>query len=408
MKIINLILDILLILLSYFVPKNKKIILCGAGHGCSFIGNPKYFYLYLVENKKYFSPFWITENKKLFSKLLDKGLPVLYKYSFKGFKNILRSKYLVIEQMPKDILYFGYTGLGRLNYIQTFHGIAFKKIGNDAGYEGKGIAKVNLFASRFIEVFATWLKTILKSNILYKKYKLIIASSEEIKKIIESAFATDKIEILGYPRNDIFFNTNLQFTNYKKELGLGKYKKIICYVPTYRDNYNDVVPFSEEFYSILNKYFKEEQFLLIIKKHPYEKNIQVPDNLTNIQDFSEDVDDLQELLIYVDIVITDYSSVFMEYNLTDRPIIYYSYDYEEYLQNCRGMYYDYYDELPGPFAENEDELFELLKNVDRWFGDENYQNKYIEFKNKFNYFLDGNSSKRLMEYLLAVNNKVKK
>jgi CDP-glycerol glycerophosphotransferase len=399
MKILDFFFDIFLIILSFIIPKNKKIYLFGANHGKSFIGNPKYLYLYLNLNNHDIYSFWITEDKNIVKELNSKNLPVIYKYSFKGFFKILRSNFLIIEQMPKDIIYLGYFIIGRFNYIQTFHGIAFKKIGNDAGKDGIGIAKSNLFGNSIFEKSATYIKTLFKKNLLYKKYSMILSSSEDISQIIKSAFSNEKIEILGYPRNDIFFNANLSFINYNEILKLTEYSKIVCYVPTFRDNYNTVNPFTEKHLREINVILKKKNILFLVKKHQYDKNIQIPSNLSNIINVSEIVDDIQELLLYTDILITDYSSVCLDFALTKKPIIFYSYDYEKYLNNCRGMYYDYYEVTPGPIADNEKELFNLIFNSDEWFNKPEYQKKFMKSTNQFNYYQDGNSSQRLIDFL---------
>src|SRR5690606_3485094 len=107
-----------------------------------------------------------------------------------------------------------------------------------------------------------------------------------------------------------------------------------------------------------NEYLHKNNILLVIKRHPFDKtHFQ---SLSNIKDYSDNIVDVQELLVCTDILITDYSSVFFDFSLTNRPIIFYAYDYNEYLENCRGMYFDYYKEMLGPFARNESELLHLI------------------------------------------------
>jgi CDP-glycerol glycerophosphotransferase len=134
-----------------------------------------------------------------------------------------------------------------------------------------------------------------------------------------------------------------------------------------------------------------------------EKNLKIPKKLSNITDISFEVDDIQEILPFVDILITDYSSTFFDFILTRKPIIYYSYDLEDYLNNCRGMYYDYYKELPGPFAKTEYELINLMKEVNVWSKDKKYIKKYNEFLDKFNKYKDGNSAERLINMLFKIS-----
>ena len=378
--LLKLTLNCILFVLSYIVPKQKKLLLFGSGSGKSFKGNPKYLYLHLLKNKSPYQIHWITKNENVSKNLKDNNYPVLKLYSILGFWNILRAKYLIIDQSAKDISYIGVIN-GRFNIIQTWHGTPLKKIGLKKEKHPIKSIFINLLKNEF------------------SSYILILSTSKVVSSTLSIVFQNKNIKVVGYPRNDVFFNTNLIFENYKEKLNLGIYRKVILYCPTFRDNYESVKPFSDEFFKYLNSYLKKNGDIFLIKKHPFEKNINIPNNLSNIKDVSSAVEDVQELLVFIDILITDYSSVFFDFVLLDRPIIYYSHDFEEYLENCRGMYYEYYKEMPGPFAKNENELLDLIETADKWFNDEGYQIKYKKFKDKFNYYLDGKSSERLFQLI---------
>jgi len=373
--------------LSYFVPKNNNLIVCGSGDGRLFNGNPKYIIMYLHNIDTNIQYYWSTKNKKIYDNLNKKDIPVILTNSFKGFFILLKAKYFVIEKSALDVTYTK-TILGRFNYVQSNHGTPLKKVGDDA---------ITIIKNPKIDRF-------MKTNKLYSKlkYKYFLSKSEEEDKILLSAFGNKNIITLGYPRNDSFFNKNLLFFNYYTKLELNKYKKVFFYAPTFRDGYSSVVPFSDNIYG-LNKYLNENNYALFVKKHPMEKNLKIPKKLSNIKDISFEVDDIQEILPFVDILITDYSSTFFDFILTRKPIIYYSYDLEDYLNNCRGMYYDYYKELPGPFAKTEYELINLMKEVNVWSKDKKYIKKYNEFLDKFNKYKDGNSAERLINMLFKIS-----
>lgn len=382
-KITALFLNFLLFLLSYIIPKKKDTFLFGSGGGNSFKGNPKYLYLYMIKNKeKTDSPnvIWITSNKKVYIDLKNNNLSVVFKFSLKSFFTVLKSEFIIIDQSTKDFSFLG-TILGNFNIIQTWHGTPLKKIGLDSTKKNTNL---------FYKVF-DW---ILKKE--FKNYKMIISSSNEVSKRLKKAFLNNKVLITGYPRNDIFYNQKLSCENLKNKLNLSKYSKIISYLPTFRDVETTIKPFSNKGIIKLNEYLKKKNYLFLLKKHPFDKNFQSFQDLSNIKDFTKEIDDVQEILIYTDLLITDYSSVFFDYMLTNNPVIYYSYDYEEYLKNCRGIYYNYYEELPGPFARNEEELYNLI-STNSWFKKKEYKKKYKEFNNKFNKYQDGKSCERLIK-----------
>ncbi|MEM2698900.1 MAG: CDP-glycerol glycerophosphotransferase family protein, partial [Ignisphaera sp.] len=118
---LGIILNITLAVLSYFVPKDRKLILLGSYN--TFAGNTKTFYLYLLSEQNYFRVLWITHNKNIYKLLQDRQLPVLYIYTPKAFWYILRANFLILTHGPIDTSYY-YFLFGRFNMIQTWHGIA--------------------------------------------------------------------------------------------------------------------------------------------------------------------------------------------------------------------------------------------------------------------------------------------
>jgi len=364
-------LNLSLFILSYIISRKKGLILLGGGLGKKFNGNSKYFYLYLIrkhsERKLYpcISFYWITESYKLYQELKEKNMPVLYKYSIRGFWQILRAEYIVIEsgtaigEGGHDI---GYERLffGKFNIVQTWHGIPIKRICLDA-LEDRGLNNV-------LEIVYYY---------LHKKelslYCCVPAQSKYDQQVLTKAFANPNARILGSARNDIFFDHQYSYKNYQQKFALDKYKKVILYAPTFRDRENSVKPFTEDDLDELNRFFVDQNYVFLVKKHAFDKNLVIPSDLLRIIDVSDKVDDIQEVLIHSDILITDYSSVCFDFALTGRPIIYYPYDFGDYLQSSRKLYIDYFTDMPGPFAKNARELLDLIVNWNIWFEDHNYQ-----------------------------------
>src|SRR5699024_4605719 len=136
--------------------------------------------------------------------------------------------------------------------------------------------------------------------------------------------------------------------------------------------------------------------VFVVKKHPWDRHLKVPQNLKNIIDLTHEIADVQELLVITDSLITDYSGIMTDFAITGRPILLYTYDLEEYLANCRTFYYDIKEILPKPFIYEEKELLDKIKDS-AWQQDPEVQESYKKFQQKFHQYLDGNSSKRVME-----------
>ena len=106
--------------------------------------------------------------------------------------------------------------------------------------------------------------------------------------------------------------------------------------------------------------------------------------------------DIAELYIISDLLITDYSSVFFDFANLKRPMLFYMYDFDEYKNEMRDFYIDV-TELPGPIVKKENDLIEEINNIDTY--NIKYGGKYIDFYNKYNYLDDGKAADRMLEIL---------
>ena len=379
---VNAFLIPLFFIFSYIIPKNKKLILMGSNLGTRFIGNSKYLYLYLLENNiKDISYYWMTKNKGIYNEFRRLGRPVLRCYSLKGIYNILRANYFVVEQSAQDVSGITFT-LGHFNIINLWHGVPIKKILFDNKDDQKG------FFSYFMR--KEW-----------GQYRYVITKAKDDIAFMKSGFRNDNVACLGYARDDILVRGDKQPIS---GINLAKYRAVFLYAPTFRDYYSQLTPFSAQFFDKLNACLSQNNSVLLLKMHIADQNagrdIKLYKNYSNILDITKNVDNLQEILTNIDILITDYSGIAFDFCLLDKPIIFYPYDYENYKNNCREIYYDYFQDMLGPFAKTEDELFSLISTLKIWFNDQNYQERYKKFKDRFNYYQDGLSSKRLYEFII--------
>jgi len=195
-----------------------------------------------------------------------------------------------------------------------------------------------------------------------------------------------------------FFDEKLISHNFKN-LDLDKYEKVLLYCPTFRDVSTSKIPFSKEFLIKLDKYLQSKNYILLDKRHVNEKIDEDYFSFSNIRNISQEVNDIQELLLKTNILITDYSSIFFDYSLLNKSVIFYCYDFDEYLQDCRGVHWDYYNVFPGPFAKTEEELLQTIMSIEKFFSDSSYIKKYNDFRKRFNHYVDGKSNERLLNFL---------
>lgn len=101
--------------------------------------------------------------------------------------------------------------------------------------------------------------------------------------------------------------------------------------------------------------------------------------------------EINELYVLSDILITDYSSVFFDYAVLNRPVYFYMYDLEEYKDELRGFYLDIHTELPGKVYEDEETMLKDVKN-------EIYDYSYLKiFNERFNSEQTGNCAQKVID-----------
>lgn len=237
----------------------------------------------------------------------------------------------------------------------------------------------------------------------------LISTSKIFQSIMAKSFNINEKDVFltGQPRNDLFFEKSNFYE--KKKINKNKYNKIIMYLPTYRkseigDIRNDgkydkekigIISINE--LEILNNNLKNNNNLMLIKMHPMDilqkKNLNQFSNIVILK--SKDLEEINEqlypLLGTSDLLITDYSSVWIDYEILNKPIYFAIDDYSEY-QASRGFTIDkILDILPGDVVQNIDELLESLNNI---------PNKIQkETGDMFNLYKDNQSSKRVLEAL---------
>lgn len=372
-------------MISSIVPKKKYQWVFGAWFGTSISDNPKVLMDYL--NTQYSEINFVWElNEGIDVPERQPNITYVRRNSLKGIWLAMRSKVAVMNQSYEDIC--TYNVIGGAYKVQLWHGVAWKKIGEDAKDDPSGILK-KLHRKNYLR---------LNCNDLY------IASSESQKEKVCSAFGIKNFKIMsvGQPRNEMFLRGDHEKLRqkYLASWELDSNTKIITYMPTFRDKNNKSFSFES---MIGNKEF--ENFLKYNDCIIVEKSHFVDIKRNNESKYAEfawlhrvSYIDSQELLAISDILITDYSSCFFDYLLTDRPIIHYLYDYEWYRDKDRGLYYDVEEVTAGSVAYTKEGLIlAIVKNVQQ---KELYQERRKQMKKKFMEYESINNSERIYERII--------
>lgn len=365
------------------IKVNPKMVMFLSFHGRGYSDNPKALHRYMVEHPQYkdYTCVWALKNTHVEiegAKVIRYNGPMYFYY-------LAKCKYWIINcKLPDHIL-----KKEEQIYLQTWHGTPLKKLAHDIEVSEDTTFYRSKMSSE--EMKQTY-------DVDVAKYTYMISPNPFCTDVFQSAFHIDKARLIetGYPRNDFLSNyRDEDVKSIKAKYHLPSDKKIILYAPTWRDNcYNN-----KGYTFTLNADFKKwrdmlgDEYIVLFKPHYL---IITDFDAQQLDGFLYQVDahaDINELYIISDMLITDYSSVFFDYAILARPILFYMYDIDSYAKDLRGFYFDLEETLPGPIYQQEDELLEHIKaaSID--------ETRLQRFVHKFNIWEDGNASQRVLEIL---------
>lgn len=375
------------ILESYIIPSNEKIILFESSSGRNYAGSPRYIYEEMHNqglDKEYKCVWSLTDPNAEIPGNAIKVKRSFFKYLYYTLRSgvwIFDSRHLYYLRKNK-----------KTRYIQTWHGTPFKKLGLDMDI-------MDMSGNKDVERYR---KDFEKNT---KEWQYLLSQNRHSTEIFKRAFnfKGEMLEI-GYPRNDILFKRNNEedIEKIKAKLNVPNDKKIILYAPTWRDNQftkaGEYKFATEMDFDRMYESFKED-YVLIVKFHYLVKEKM---DWSKYNDFIIECDanwDIQELYLISDMMITDYSSVMFDYAILKRPMIFYTYDLENYTKNIRSFYFDIFEEAPGPKFETNEELIDYIKNFNIGSYNDEYGEKYNRFNEKYNQFDDGTASLKIVDLI---------
>jgi CDP-glycerol glycerophosphotransferase (TagB/SpsB family) len=395
LKLIKLIGNLFLLPLYWFsliVPRDPNLWVFGSWFGTRYSDSSRYVYEYIIHHEPEIRAIWLTRKKSIVYELRTKGYECYSIYSLKGYWYTCRAAAALFTVNITDI---NTLGASRLLKFQLWHGIPLKKIVYDDKLnlptptkKGLGINILHKLKSTlfpYLNVFSQW--------------DAVASTSPKVSKIFSSAFRLpeNKVIITGTPRSDIILNSTLTLPK-RLEPGNQRIQRRIGYFPTHRVNPQ---PLSEFINSIntsgLPEFLENNNTVLYIKLHYFNLNklakLVNPPRIIFLEE--HDVPDINYLLPVLDILITDYSSVFYDYLLLDRPMIFTPFDLADYMLGDRELYGDYDELTPGPKCMTWDEVVDSLFDI--YFKEDSYKEVRHAMRRKYYTYTDTNNSQRVVQ-----------
>lgn len=360
------------------MPMKENWVFCESFFGKSYSDSPKYIYEYLQEHYPGKYRFiWVSDDtKRKIPYHPTKVVRPRFRYAY----YLARCKYYVFNMRQPEWVQKREGNV----MLETWHGIPIKKLMFDQDeYTGPSAR----YKQQVYNQTRVW--------------DYIVSPNPYCTEIFRRCFMYEK-EILetGYPRNDILHREGKEelARSLRERLHIPADKKVLLYAPTFRDDeYYQIGQY--KFHLELNlSLLKEklgEEYVILLRTHYI-----IADGLdiTGLEDFAYNVskyNDIAELYLISDVLITDYSSVSFDFANLKRPMLYFTYDLEKYRNVLRGFYIDIEEELPGPLLFTTEEVIEAICNIEQVKKD--YQEKYDVFYEKYCGLEEGISAKRVVE-----------
>lgn len=345
LRLKNILDSIPAIFCSLFIPKKKGRIIINSHFNEKFDFNSKYLFLYMLRQQY---DIWYVINNDEYRNELEKqyGHHFIETKSFSGKIFALRSKVWFISafELPVGGIFLKYSR----KVIHLTHGSLVKNVGTLE-------KNVSLVKRIYYKLF-------ISTNLSYS-----IATSQFFVPSTSAytGLPQKKILVTGFPRNDaLFLSSDSEKPDILKDCGFS-----VLYAPTWRkDSDVELFPFPDVDYNQLNDFCKNNNITIFIRLHPsFEKFIDEEMLGTNIKVFSSSIcKEIMDFICYFDSLITDYSSIFYDFLLLNRPMMFLPYDYDEYKEKV-GFAVEYEKVTPGykPCSMKEFEAALLdMKNTD--------------------------------------------
>ena len=320
-----------------FVKTDPKLILFTSFSGKQYNDSPKAIYEYLqsIPEGKQSDCVWAFEHPENFPQVKCQKIKI---DTWKYFITSLKARCWVASvNIERGLKYKKKNTF----YLNTWHGPAINIMGN-------AVAGRSDFRWDHIDRFC-------------------ISGNYE-RPIIERDFCVKPENLLlsGLPRNDELYRvTEERIESLRKQFNVPEGKKVILYAPTWRESKDKGASCSLKPPIDLEKWREQlgDDYVLFVRAHVNTREmlgIQYDDFVRNGSDYPA----VNDLMMIADFLISDYSSIIMDYSILARPIVCFGYDYEEYNKARGGFYFDLDKEIPSGVCRNEDEVINYILNSD--------------------------------------------
>ncbi|WP_328391336.1 bifunctional glycosyltransferase family 2 protein/CDP-glycerol:glycerophosphate glycerophosphotransferase [Streptomyces sp. NBC_00400] len=366
------------------LPVKKRTVVFESHLGKQYSDSPRALYEEMRRQGLEFEAIWSYAGSP---KGFPKDATLVKRWSLPYLKALAQAEFWVDNQSYPLKL----TKRPETTYLQTWHGSALKNMGFDQPALKAQTRQQQAEQQRSLDRFD----------------RFLIRSEHDVHTLARAFRLKEKTLLrVGYPRNDALVRARQREADrgvrergpLAAKLGIPDDKTVLLYAPTFRKAGGrhgrfelpfDVERFADRF---------GDRYVLLVRSHYLNHVVLPPTVQGRVIDVSAH-HDVTPVLELADGLITDYSSVMFDYALLDRPLVFFTYDYDEYVHEGRGTYFDLLEHAPGPVVRTEDDFHQAIKAFESQSAE--YAESRKEFVAKFGEYDQGNAAQSIVDQFFA-------
>jgi CDP-glycerol glycerophosphotransferase (TagB/SpsB family) len=335
------------------------LVVIGAANGRRWADNGRSLYEWLLAHRPDLNTIWLTGERSVFQMLRRRGNPVALSASWPGLMALSRASVGAYTHSLTDLAPSPFLVPEDLPLLSLRHGKSVKKVRfaqSEPSFTRRQLAERRYETARV---------------------RYAISTSAYISQIQAETLQIPENRnlITGYPRNDALLLPPPELkAQWETFLGRARPRAVALYAPTWRHGREATrfFPFGDFDPLALVDYLRSRSLLLLLRPHPNDASA-YPEMMTPLRHLAEsqdvvrlladtDLPDVHSALPFTDVLVTDYSSLYHDFLLLDRPMVFVPYDYEEFSRR-NGFHYDYLGDLPGPAVGSMAQLIAEFESV---------------------------------------------
>ena len=376
---------------KFLKAEKLDLLIFGARNGNYYMDNSRALFEWYLSHRPSQKVMWLTKSRSVYDELRMKKIPVAMMDTIEGLKAAHQAKLGFYTNRALDLVLYEDLLPKDLKLVFLSHGQSVK---NSRLTVKKGIN--NRFKNDIVNTGKQVYKAVTSSPWMAS----IQAKSQGLDE--------DKYLAVGFPRNDWMFNIpDRDRMIWNRFIDGHLYDKVVLYAPTWRmhGEPTKIFPFDDFDPESLASFLAEHRILLLLR--PHIKELHLTHNLKTVNTLMqassnvrlatvEEFFDANALLPFVDLLISDYSSIYHDFLLLDRPVAFIPYDFHQFDAE-NGFKYPYFEYLPGPSMYDQKDLISVLTDLIR--NKDPFAQSRNTLRNKLYAHLDGNACERLASIL---------